>query len=217
MRFLKMKKILPIWLLIFCLITCSYSFASATEELVKRLNSVKTMTADFTQTIYDNRQAAIQTSHGNMALQRPGKFRWKVTQPIPQLIIAKDTVLWIYDPDLEQVTIRSLSKASGETPALLLSHANTVLEKDFNVKTLASDTHHLEWFELLPKHSDSMFASIKMGFLNQQIKEMKLEDHLGHTTLIEFNRIKLNMAIADSLFTLKPPKGVDVIDETRPR
>lgn len=109
--------------------------AQSSTELSDLLKSVQGMKANFTQTLYDGRGKAKQTSYGNMAMQRPGKFRWEVTKPMPQLIIANQTTLWIFDPDLEQVTIRSLSKASGETPAFLLSDSSAV-DAHYTVKKL---------------------------------------------------------------------------------
>jgi outer membrane lipoprotein carrier protein len=191
--------------------------ASNSADLIFLLDSVKTMKADFSQTIYDNHGKAVETSYGSMAMQRPGKFRWEVKKPIPQLIIANESKLWIYDPDLQQVTIRVLGKASGGSPALLLSHVNTTLDKDFLVKPLAKKMAGWSWFELVPKQQDSMFASIEMGFTNKQIREMRLQDHLGHTTLVKFANAFINKSLPASLFTLKIPANADVIDETRAR
>lgn len=197
--------------------TCVAVMAHATpaSDLSALLNNMKSMKADFTQTIYDNRGVAIQTSYGKMALQRPGRFRWQVTKPIPQLIIASNDKLWIYDPDLEQVTVRSLKQGAGETPALFLSHENTVVENDFNVKLEKEDAAGWRWYKLIPKKPDNMFESIQMGFKQNQIEEMKLADNLGHTTRIQYQKIQSNTALAPSLFEFHAPANVDVIDETR--
>ncbi len=192
----------------------AYADASS-SELSNLLNGVQTLKADFSQTIYDNRGKAIQHAYGQMALQRPGKFRWNVTKPIPQLIIANATRLWIYDSDLEQVTIRSLKGAAGETPALLLSHVNTSIENDFSIQTLPKKSPGWSWFLLTPKKPDNMFASIEMGFLNKQIHEIRLKDNLGHTTVIQYKNIEANVNLSSSLFTFTPSKKIDVIDETR--
>lgn len=208
-----MKSILRILPIIFAL----FSFSAAAADLTTMLNDVRTMQASFTQTVYDNHGKAVQVSHGQMALQRPGKFRWDVKKPIPQLIIANDSKLWIYDPDLEQVTIRSLQHAAGETPALFLSHVDNTLQNDFTVQSVVAKPKEWEWFKLIPKKSDSMFASIMMGFGQQQIQEMRLQDHLGHTTVIQFDKAKVNTALAGSLFIFKAPANVDVIDETKRR
>jgi outer membrane lipoprotein carrier protein len=185
---------------------------TVSDDLSMLLKNLRTMQADFTQTVYDNHAKAIQRSYGRMALIRPDHFRWEVTKTIPQLIVANNKTLWIYDKDLAQVTVRSLQYAKGEAPALLLSHSNTALEKDFIIKNgKASST--LRWFILIPKKHDSLFASIQLGFAQNQIKEMQLQDHLGHKTGIQFSHIKINQAVPASLFIFKVPAGVDVIQE----
>jgi outer membrane lipoprotein carrier protein len=196
---------------------CAMLFISAhaAESLPDLLNNVHTMRSNFVQTVYDNKNKPIQQSYGTMAMKRPGLFRWDVKKPIPQLIVANQTRLWIYDSDLEQVTVRSLKKAAGDTPALLLSHVSGVLEKDYIVQASPKNTPQSQWFTLTPRGADSMFASIKLGFVNNEIAEMRLQDHLGHQTRIQFKDSKANVAIPDNLFVFKAPRGVDVIDETR--
>lgn len=188
--------------------------ASPSTDLTSLLNSIQSMKANFTQTVYNKKGKATQKSYGRMTMQRPGKFRWDVTKPMPQLIIANGAKLWVYDADLEQVTIRSLKKSAGETPALLLSHDNTSLDRDYIVKTLPKNAAG-QWFALTPKSRDSMFESIQMGFVNNQIREMRLQDSLGSNTVIQFQNIQMNPSIAASQFTFKPSAKIDVIDETR--
>ena len=187
--------------------------ATPSDDLKSLLNGVKTMQAAFTQTVYDNREKPVETSYGKMSMERPGKFRWEVTKPIPQLIIANQSKLWIYDPDLEQVTIRKLEKATGDTPALLLSHVDAEIDKSYTITTAPTEAN-IQWFKLVPKNKDSMFEQVKLGFAKQQIQQMRLQDHLGHTTQIKFSNITTNNNLAATLFTFKPPKNTDVIDET---
>ena len=209
-----LKKLLTI----FFLFSISSAKASPATDLSSLLNGVHTMQADFTQTVYDNHGKAIQTSDGKMALDRPGKFRWEVKKPIPQLIIANESRLWIYDADLEQVTIRTLKQAAGDTPALLLSHTGSSLDKDYTVNVINNQTPSaLSWFKLTPKNQDNMFETIQMGFNKGEINQMRLTDHLGHTTSIQFKRAQTNIDLPATLFSFKAPKGVDVIDETRHR
>lgn len=191
------------------------AYAGSSSELSSLLNSLHSMRADFTQTIFDNRGKAIQTSYGHMALQRPGKFRWEISKPIPQLIVANDKRLWVYDPDLEQVTIRALHQAAGESPAVLLSQENATIDQDYAVTQIQKGAPHWQWFALAPRGADSVLASIQMGFMDKQLHEMKLQDHLGHTTKIEFQHTAMNVSLPDTLFTFKKPPHVDVIDETK--
>ncbi len=187
-----------------------------TADLTQLLSTIQTLQADFTQTISDNKGRQTEQSVGHMALQRPGKFRWSVTKPVAQLIIANNTRLWIYDPELEQVTIRFLNKEIENTPVLLLSNPTVAIERNFKVQMIRNAAS-LQWFALLPKNRDSMLAYIKMGFAKGQIREMDLQDHLGHNTVIEFYNVSMNHPVPSSLFNFKPPLHTDVIDETRHR
>lgn len=193
----------------------SAAFASSSQDLGALLNTLHTMKADFTQTVYDNRGKVIQTSYGRMALQRPGKFRWEITKPMPQLIVANETRLWIYDRDLEQVTIRALHQAAGDSPAELLSHENATIDKDYAVAMLPNKSANTKAFSLAPRSQDSMLESIQMIFLNGQLSEMRLQDHLGHTTKIQFQHTQMNTSLSSSLFVFNTPPHVDVIDETK--
>ena len=188
----------------------------AADDLAKRLNAVSSMQAQFVQTVKDNRGKLIQRSSGQMAILRPGKFRWDMKKPVPQLIIANNERLYIYDPDLLQVTIRPFKATEGEAPALLLSRHMTDLDKDFTIKILPAAAG-LSWYELLSKQKDGTFANIQIGFKNNEIREMHLEDSLGQKTHIQFQRVKTNINLPASLFVYQRSAGVDVIDETRKR
>jgi outer membrane lipoprotein carrier protein len=189
--------------------------ASDSSTLTDLLQGVKTLKANFTQQTRDGRGKETQRAYGRMALERPGKFRWEITKPIPQLIIANKNTLWVYDPDLEQVTVRNLNYSAGEAPALLLSHDNASLEKGFKVSTLPAKQANMQWFSLTPKKPDNMFEHIEIGFSNKELKQMRLKDHLGNMTAIQFTNIQNNMAVNASLFTFKAPARVDVIDERK--
>lgn len=194
----------------------AFSYAeSATTTLTQRLAHIQSMQADFTQTITEKTNKPLQQSTGRMELQRPGKFRWEVKKPIPQLIIANTKQIWIYDPELEQVTIRSINTLAGDTPVLLLSDSTVSLAKNFHVRLKARSDTHLQWFLLTPRNKNSMIASLQLGFKNNQIHEMELQDHLGHRTLIHFSNIVINQSLAVSSFTFHLPAHVDVIDETK--
>jgi outer membrane lipoprotein carrier protein len=125
--------------------------------------------------------------------------------------------LWIYDPDLEQVTIRNFSKTAGQTPAFLLSDQNLMIGKDFNVEMVpaVSQVAGTQMFQLTPKDKDDSFEKITLTFVGKQIRQMQLEDRLGHLTTIGFQNVTMDIPLSDSLFRFTPPAKVDVIDETK--
>ncbi len=207
------KKLLGAFLIVFAAITSALA-ETPVNTLSQLLKNTHSMQANFVQTILDKHGKAIQTVSGKMALQRPSQFRWNTLDPTRQLIVTNGKRLWIYDPDLEQVTIRSLSKAAGETPAMLLSDETLTLDKDFIVSPSESKDS-VQWFKLIPKDKGSLVSSLKLGFSNGTIQQMIINDHLGHTTRIRFSNVITNEAINKSQFAFTPPANVDVIDETK--
>lgn len=211
---LRITKIIFFGLMILGLHTSAFA-DSANDALNHLLKNIRSMRADFSQSIIDNKGKDIHHSQGNMGLKRPGKFRWETTSPNKQTIVATGSKLWIYDADLEQVIVRGLAKQTGETPALLLSDANPALETDFKVKLEKSSAPDMQWYLLTPISPGGMLESIRMGFKGDELQQMQLRDHLGHNTVIKFKNIKLNTPVADAYFYFAPPKNVDIIDETK--
>jgi outer membrane lipoprotein carrier protein len=190
---------------------------TASDELSHLLLNIHSMQANFTQTVQDKSAQSTTQSSGKMSLVRPGKFRWEVTKPNKELIIASGTHLWIYDPYLQQATLQTLRGGTGKAPALLLSDENLELENNYNVRSVPAlmAIAGLEIFELTPKDPDDPLQNIKLTFLQKQIHEMQLQDRLGHTTRISFNKVESGKPVADSLFKFTPPENIDVIDETK--
>lgn len=203
--------------IILCFLFSLAHAASPSENLTALLRNIKTMKADFTQNILNKSSQLVRNTEGTMALQRPGMFRWNVIKPVSQLIVANGKKLWIYDKDLEQLTIRTLSSGAGETPALLLSDSTLTFEKEFYVKEVTPSSPGKQAFSLLPKDKSSLFASVMISFVNQTLDEMQLKDHLGQTIVIKFKNIQTNVSLSSSLFRVTVPSNVDVIDETKQR
>jgi outer membrane lipoprotein carrier protein len=207
--------------IVLCLVSflfCLQARADAASDALSRLLlNIHSMQANFTQTVKDRSAQTTVQSSGKMALVRPGKFRWEVIKPNRELIIASGRHIWIYDPDLQQATLQTSRGGSGKAPALLLSEENLELEANYNVKSVPAlaAIAGLRIFELTPKDPDDPLQNIKLTFLQQQIREMQLQDRLGHTTLIAFNKVELDKPVADSLFKFTPPENIDVIDETK--
>ena len=90
------------------------------------LATLSTLTADFVQVVQDKQGQVTERAAGTLSISRPNRFRWDYQQPYVQTIVADGKKLWLYDPDLEQVTVRSLEQGLGATPAMLLSGSGKV-------------------------------------------------------------------------------------------
>lgn len=187
------------------------SHAGGVDRLKAFIAGAKTAEADFSQTVSDKTGRVTQQASGRMAFARPGKFRWDYTAPYEQVIVGDGVKLWLYDADLEQVTVKSLGDVIAGTPAALLAGDNSI-EKYFTLKN-AGEAGGLEWLEATPKNKDTSFERIRMGFKGDVLVQMELDDFFGQRTTLKLSRFVRNPTIAPSRFTFTPPKGADVIDE----
>lgn len=185
--------------------------ASGLDQLHAFLEGTHSATATFRQTVTrrDNRPA--QTSSGTFAFERPGRFRWVYEKPYAQVIVGDGQRVWVYDQDLNQVMVRNLDAALGQTPAALLAGDNA-LEKNFTL-VAAGDANGLAWVDAVPKAHDSQFKSIRIGFADDLPQRMELTDAFGQTTTLVFADMKRNPSLAPGLFVFTPPKGADVVGE----
>ena len=189
--------------------------AGAIDKLHQFLESTKTLRAGFTQIVVAKNGTRPQQSSGVMIFSRPGKFRWQIEKPYSQLLVSDGEKVWIYDPDLRQVTVKKVGNALGGTPAALLageSGGKNTLEKSFTLRE-AGEREGLDWVEAVPKTQESGFEKLRLGFAGNDLKAMELFDNFGQTTSLYFSNLERNLVVAASLLSFKPPAGVDVISE----
>jgi outer membrane lipoprotein carrier protein len=199
------------WL--FLLLWCLPNWLYAHEILDNFLQDLETLLAQFEQELYNEKGVSLEeSSQGRMHMQRPDKFRWEYQKPYVQLIVADGKKVWVYDKDLEQVTVRSMDKALGKTPALILS-SNRKIEEDFLVKKLPSPRGYTR-FELVPKDKEeAQFDSMYINVDGKVLLSLELVDNLGQTTVIFFNKVRRNHKLKPMLFKFTPPAGVDIIKD----
>jgi outer membrane lipoprotein carrier protein len=185
--------------------------ASAIDRFKTFVRTTQAARANFEQKVSDRGGKLVQESKGSFVFLRPGRFRWVYEKPVDQLIVGDGERVWIYDRDLNQVTVRRISKALGSTPAALLAGASDV-EKAFEL-TDAGARDGLEWLEAKPKEKEAGFERIRMGFGTGGIQAMELTDHFGQTTLLRFSGLVRNPKVDAAEFRFEPPKGADVLGE----
>jgi chaperone LolA len=185
--------------------------ADGIDRLKAFIAGAKTAEADFTQTVADKNGRITQQASGKMAFARPGKFRWDYSKPYEQVIVGDGVKLWLYDADLDQVTVKPLGDVIAGTPAALLAGDNAI-EKYFSLKD-AGEGGGLEWLEATPKNKDTTFERIRMGFKGDVLVQMELFDFFGQRTTLKLTKFARNPSIPASKFKFTPPKGADVIGE----
>lgn len=175
------------------------------------VNEVGTLQADFAQSLVDADGIVIEESLGRLVIRKPGQFLWHYSEPYEQLLLADGNDLWSYDVDLEQVVIKPQDEVLVSTPALLLGGSANALA-DFTI--IEAVTHNgTFWIRLRPMQEDAGFTAVELGFDDEQLSRMMFYDSLGQTTLIALRDVVINAPVADTVFELDIPPGVDIVGE----
>jgi len=185
--------------------------ADSLERFRSFLRDTKSARADFEQQVFGREGKVTQASKGSFVFQRPGRFRWTYERPLDQVIVGDGERVWIHDRDLNQVTVRKISKALGSTPAALLAGSGDI-EKAFQFSD-AGERDGLEWLEAKPRDADAGFERIRMGFGPAGLAAMELTDNFGQTTRLRFSNLQRNPKLDPAEFRFEPPKGADVLGE----
>lgn len=197
-------------LLLLSVFTASAQAGQALERLNAFYRQVHSLRAHFEQTLLDSAGEPVQESSGTVEIERPDRFRWDYNKPYPQLIVGDGQRVWIYDSELQQVTVKRVDLAVGSAPSLVLS-GKRPLEEDFYIKELGEKDGML-WLQLKPKKPESDFKSVRVGF-GKDLERMDLEDNFGQTTRIHFTHLQRNPKLDAALFRFKVPAGVDVVGD----
>ncbi|WP_339528466.1 outer membrane lipoprotein chaperone LolA [Pseudomonas mucidolens] len=184
---------------------------ASVASLTNLLDKSKTLTARFSQMTLDGSGTQLQETAGEMAVQRPGLFFWKTDAPNEQTIVSDGKKVTLWDPDLEQATIKTLDPRLSQTPALLLSGDVSQISESFDI-TSKQQSGVID-FTLKPKSKDTLFDTLRLSFRNGVINDMQLIDSVGQRTNILFTGVKANQPVAASTFKFDVPKGADVIQE----
>jgi len=185
--------------------------AAGLDTLKTYLRETQSASAHFTQIVYDRNNRKLQETSGTMYFARPGRIRWSYEKPYEQLIVGDGAKLWVYDKDLNQVTVKAIGQAIGGSPAALLAGSNDI-EKDFRVSP-GSKENGLDWLEAEPRSSESTFQKVRMGFGPSGLEAMELLDGFGQRTVVRFENVQRNPKLSPELFQFTPPQGADVISE----
>lgn len=207
-----MRIVTLVILLASLVVSAPQAAAGSLERFQAFVRSTQSAKGDFEQKVADRNGKLVQDSKGSFAFQRPGKFRWAFSKPYAQLIVGDGEKIWVYDVDLNQVTVRKLTTALGATPAALIS-GSADIEQAFLLSD-SGERDGLEWLDAKPRQRDAGFERIRMGFgASGALDAMELEDQFGQTTRLRFSNLQRNPKLDPGAFRFVPPKGADLLGE----
>jgi len=184
---------------------------SLLDEIRKDLTALN---ASFLQYEIDANDIMSEKLGGQVWLQTPNKFKWEYAEPAPQLILANGETVWVYDEDLEQVTVKK--QESTQNPIYVLLNKEQT-EKNFDMALLAKEKDQLEqqnWIEMTPKNPGEDIKKVWLGIENNNLRVIKLKNQMDNIVIFEFANIVRNPDLKEGYFTFDIPKGVDVIQDS---
>ncbi|MBW9256792.1 MAG: outer membrane lipoprotein chaperone LolA [Candidatus Thiodiazotropha sp. (ex. Lucinisca nassula)] len=207
-----MKKCLSgLMLLLFFSLSQTLLAESGTSQLETFLQDLKTLKADFRQTLQQPDYDQVYASNGVFYLRRPGQLRWEYQTPSEQLIVADGDRVWLHDLELEQVSHRSQAAVLDGTPAQLLSGTGPI-SQHFEINELGIESE-LTWVELIPKGKEAQFSSVRLALHESRLERMEMFDNFGQVTRFFFDNMQRNPQLDDALFEFEPPPLIDLIGD----
>lgn len=187
--------------------------ADAVAQLRGFARDVQQARGRFTQTVTSPDGKKVRKSTGSFEFQRPDRFRFEYLSPVEQLIVGDGRKVWLYDSDLNQVTVRPMGQAMGATPAALLAGAS--IDRDFTLKAVpgAVAAGDMAWVEATPRVRDGQFQSVRVGFRQGALAAIEVLDSFGQRSRLDFNALDTQVTLAPGRFAFTPPPGADVLDQ----
>ena len=199
-------------LLVTLLLISPISYAeSAQQKLNGFLNKLTQMGGEFTQIVTSEQGHDARSAIGTFKVKKPGMFDWKYKQPYEQQIISNGKKIWVYDKDLEQLTVRQISESLNSSP-LSIFVSETPVENIFSIEEIVKNDD-IDWIKLTPIEESSTFEFIEIGFVNGTLSNMVLQDNFGQTTRLLFTQVDKDINIDSVAFEFNIPDGTDVFEE----
>lgn len=203
---------------VLAIVVAANAGADDAPELARLLDGMKALSAEFEQTLTNRFGDVLQVATGRMHLKRPMRLRWELDEPYPQLVVTNGQTLWVYDPDLEQVTVQPLAGALSGSPAVFLTGTVADLRRNFTVVATEAPEAGGRRFELTPVDPNAVYGGLALTFAaDGGLASIDIADHLEQLTRVTFTTRDLSPVLESTLFEFTIPTGVDVIgDVSRP-
>ncbi len=187
------------------------SSGSVAAALIAQLQPISALKGEFHQVQTDARGEELSHSRGHFVMQRPGLLRWETTAPFPQLLMTDGQQVWLYDPDLEQVTISPVSDQINQTPAVIFSGDLQQIDNQFAVSRIATPDNDSTTYSLRPRQKDAVYQQLEVRFENNVLASMRILDGFGQTTQFTLSHVVVTPEMSVNSFRFVPPPGTDVL------
>ncbi len=210
-----------LWLLFGWLFLFDSASAETLEQVVARLETTyretRDLKAEFKQAALNKTLNQTIEGQGTVWLKKPGKMRWEFKKPTPQTIVSDGKSLWIYTPELKQVTVSEAPATLGAGPAGAFLMGMGRLREEFTIRFLnpanPTDANGHAVLDLRPKKREPTLARLVVTVdpAESLIRTAVIYDVLENTVTIRFTTIEMNRGLPENFFAFTPPPGVAVV------
>lgn len=186
----------------------------ATLNLTQQLSTFQSFKANFHQITQNEDGMTMQESFGEMAVEKPNRFFFRIERPVKQLIVSDGVQIWIDEPDLNQVLVKSFDEAIATIPVALLIKSPEHIHNHFTVTQLPSETPNTCSFQLTPLQRNDLFDTVILSFESGQLTKMVVSSSLSSTTIWTFSAGVIDFCkttTCKNLFTFQIPKNADIV------
>ncbi len=187
------------------------------DRAVSNYASMKTMRAEFTQTITNPLTGTTSVSSGELLRRQPNLLAINFTNPKGDRVVADGKAVWVYLPSsapgqVVRLTARSKAADNVDPGALFLSSPRT----RYTMRGVGSqfvDGINTDVVILTPRSSSAPFTTAKVWVDPRgAVKQFEVTDAGGLTRFVVITRLVANPAIPKSAFSFTPPPKTRILD-----
>lgn len=191
-----------------CLLgSCVPAWAASTDSVMlkARLEKLSNFSGAFLQQVKNQDGQIVQKGRGQLLLKKPYYFNWKMEDPDRISIVSDGKTVWMYTPELEQVTAMNLSDLVDNRVLLLLTSNNTKVWQSYQVQKQG------DHFTLVPVNKQGQHFEISIDS-HGKLSSFAIIEEDGQRSFYQFSHQKMGV-LARRLFVFHVPKGVTVDDQ----
>ncbi|HWP37433.1 MAG TPA: outer membrane lipoprotein carrier protein LolA [Gemmatimonadales bacterium] len=180
-------------------------------------DAMRTLRAEFTQTLDNPMLGSPESSHGTMYLAPPGKFAMAFSDPAGDRIVADGEWLWIYTPSSvpDQVIRQPIPAAGANTPNLFQQFVDRPRER-YVVTLVRADTaagERVDVVRLVPRREGMPFREAIMAVAQRDgwPRRLSLVEESGQRREFTFRDIMVNVEIPARDLRFTVPRGARVV------
>jgi outer membrane lipoprotein carrier protein len=173
---------------------------------IKKLSQLSGFRCDFRQVItyFDGGE---QPYSGNLAVRRPGHFRWQYKRPYEQLYIGDGRLVWHYEPDLMQA--EQLDNLESVDPLVMQLLDGRLTADDIRLLQHQDDRKGgVRRFQVRVGEAPELWLDFRK---DGTLVAIERTDALSNRNKVSLSACSY-IAPDENLFSFSPPEGVEVLD-----